>query len=211
MGASMVEVIVVISIVLILSAIIFPAFSEAKKSSQTTTSISNMRQISLVMHLYRSDWDGDDLGLTPPQLGIPPTALGYPAWYYNAGHTGPEPPEFRTPSVRQLLASPCAAPFANIQPPVAHVPGQIQYATNWYSNSHLKPVLEGLPMFDYIKRYRQNSAVVFDVYCNDLGTDFSNPLSSKRLMAISIDHRLWNRQRAVAVEDITVLTDPINN
>jgi prepilin-type processing-associated H-X9-DG protein len=48
---------VVIAIIAILAAILFPAFAEAKRSAKQTVCLSNMKQISMATMLYLGDFD----------------------------------------------------------------------------------------------------------------------------------------------------------
>lgn len=51
-GFTLIELLVVIAIIAILAALLFPVFSEAKKSAQTTQCLSNMRQLGIAMRFY---------------------------------------------------------------------------------------------------------------------------------------------------------------
>lgn len=53
----MVELLVVISIIAILSALIFPAFAKAKARAKNATCVSNLKQIGQAMVLYMGDND----------------------------------------------------------------------------------------------------------------------------------------------------------
>ena len=54
-GFTLVELLVVIAIISILAALLLPGLSRAKSSAHRTTCISNLRQISVAIHLYASD------------------------------------------------------------------------------------------------------------------------------------------------------------
>ena len=54
-GFTLIELLVVIAIIAILAAILFPVFARAKTSARQTTSISNVRQISMALHMYMTD------------------------------------------------------------------------------------------------------------------------------------------------------------
>jgi prepilin-type N-terminal cleavage/methylation domain-containing protein len=63
-GFTLIELLVVMAIIGILAALLLPALSRAKASAQRTDCISNLRQISLGIHLYAGD-NGDTLPSAP--------------------------------------------------------------------------------------------------------------------------------------------------
>ena len=64
------EVLVVIAIIAIMAAITYPVFKRVKWQSYKTVCFSNLHQIGINMTLYRSNWNGGDVG-TSDQLGLP--------------------------------------------------------------------------------------------------------------------------------------------
>ncbi len=75
------EILVVISIICILAAILFPVFVTAKKAANGVACLSNMRQIGVAAQLYLSDHDDIYFPVCryDPQPGFPPqiTWIGY--------------------------------------------------------------------------------------------------------------------------------------
>ncbi len=57
-GFTLIELLVVIAIIAVLAAILFPVFTQAKRSAQESQCISNMKQIMSGTLLYTNDWDG---------------------------------------------------------------------------------------------------------------------------------------------------------
>ncbi|HAY14059.1 MAG TPA: hypothetical protein DCY02_06245 [Armatimonadetes bacterium] len=55
---TLVELLVVIAIIALLAAILFPVFAQAKVAGKKTANISNVRQLSLGIHLYVTDAEG---------------------------------------------------------------------------------------------------------------------------------------------------------
>lgn len=72
-GFSLIELLVVISIIAILTAIIFPVFARARASAYQSGDMSHMNSIRTALQLYRTD-----------QGAYPPALLGYADAYDNA-------------------------------------------------------------------------------------------------------------------------------
>lgn len=58
-GFSLVELLVVVAIIAILAAILFPVFAQAKQSAKQTAALSNIRELGLAWLMYTSDSDDD--------------------------------------------------------------------------------------------------------------------------------------------------------
>ncbi|HJN16812.1 MAG TPA: DUF1559 domain-containing protein [Armatimonadota bacterium] len=56
-GFTLIEVLVVIAIIAVLAAILFPVFSRARESGRKATCISNIRQIGMAFLMYADDYD----------------------------------------------------------------------------------------------------------------------------------------------------------
>jgi len=73
-GFTLTEVLVVIAILAILAAFIFPVMTTAKASAQKTGCVSNLHQLYVAMQLYKNDNgeyppDGSNNALNSPYLG----------------------------------------------------------------------------------------------------------------------------------------------
>lgn len=64
---------VVIAIIAILSAILFPVFAKARAKGRQAASTSNLRQIGIAIALYRTDYDE-----TNPRYRLCPDDIAYP-------------------------------------------------------------------------------------------------------------------------------------
>ncbi len=65
------EVLVVVGIVILLTAITYPILSRAIGNSKQTVTISNLRQIAVAASIYRSSWGDGESGHWK-QVGLPP-------------------------------------------------------------------------------------------------------------------------------------------
>lgn len=66
---TLIEVMVVITIVCILSAVLFPVFAHAKRAAEKATDLSHIKQMSLAHRMYWSD--NDDRFVTSWTYGLP--------------------------------------------------------------------------------------------------------------------------------------------
>ena len=55
---TLVELLVVVAIIAILAAILFPTFSRAREKARQTSCLSNTKQLALASVMYSSDYDG---------------------------------------------------------------------------------------------------------------------------------------------------------
>jgi prepilin-type processing-associated H-X9-DG protein/prepilin-type N-terminal cleavage/methylation domain-containing protein len=58
LGFSLTELLVVIGIIAIVAAILFPVFARAREKARQAICLSNLRQIGQAFHLYDQDYDG---------------------------------------------------------------------------------------------------------------------------------------------------------
>jgi len=85
-GFTLIELLVVIAIIAILAAILFPVFAKAKDKARQASCINNVKQLTLAMIQYTTDWDGIYpavwLGNYAPDPGYIPIPGAVPTQYY---------------------------------------------------------------------------------------------------------------------------------
>lgn len=69
-GFTLLEVIVAISIMILLASLLFPVFVSAKRASNRSSCMSNLKQLGMALTIYRGDVGGSEYG-TPRQMGLP--------------------------------------------------------------------------------------------------------------------------------------------
>ena len=96
---TLIEILVVVAIVALLAAILFPAFSRARENARRTSCASNLKQIYLAHYLYKEDYDG----------------VFAPAAYVNASGGRVEWPELFLPYTRSRQVFLCPSDAASTQ------------------------------------------------------------------------------------------------
>lgn len=77
---TLLEVVVAASILALLTALLFPVFSNARERARESACASNMRQAWLAAGLYRTENDGDGIYGTSFEMGLPPKFADGPKW-----------------------------------------------------------------------------------------------------------------------------------
>jgi prepilin-type N-terminal cleavage/methylation domain-containing protein len=57
LGFTLIELLIVIAIIALLAALIFPVFARARENSRRSVCLSNMRQIGMILAVYLQDYD----------------------------------------------------------------------------------------------------------------------------------------------------------
>jgi len=80
-GFTLIEMLVVIAIIAVLAAILFPVFSRVRENGRKTKCLANLQQISKAMDLYCSDYGGFIVNwcVSHPSAGSAPNPLNDPA------------------------------------------------------------------------------------------------------------------------------------
>lgn len=86
-GFTLIEMLVVIVIIAILAAILFPMLARARAKAQQTLCLSNMKQAVLALHMYSADYD--DYAPTKMGSDAVPATVRYP-WHLMMAYVGPD-------------------------------------------------------------------------------------------------------------------------
>jgi len=123
---TLIEMLVVIAIISILAAILFPVFAQAREKARQASCISNHKQMGLALAMYRNDYDEVNARhrLCPDAVGNELCAVQNPA---PLGWTGPNEVWW--------------APFDNSQPPDS--PGPYPH----YNAGFLQPYVKSVQIF----------------------------------------------------------------
>lgn len=68
---TLIELLIVIAIIAVLAALLFPVMTKAKDKAQETRCVSNLKQMGMAVNIYRADHDGTDTPGTPYEMGFP--------------------------------------------------------------------------------------------------------------------------------------------
>ena len=91
-GFTIVELLVVVSIIALLIGILLPAIGKARDKARTSTSISNLRQLAVAHNSYAGDWEDAQLSLARynisqyGDMGTYNEAIGNPNESFVLGH-----------------------------------------------------------------------------------------------------------------------------
>ncbi|MCH8274690.1 MAG: type II secretion system protein [Armatimonadetes bacterium] len=91
-GFTLTEVLVILTILAVLAALLFPVLRRATERGKEVTCLSNFRQMHIALELYRADYEGAGRYGEAAAMGMPPTTL----WLIPYGY---DPREMRCPGI----------------------------------------------------------------------------------------------------------------
>jgi prepilin-type N-terminal cleavage/methylation domain-containing protein len=84
-GFTIIELLVVVSIIALLISILLPAVGQARDNARTSVSRSNLREIGLAMHSYAADWQDRQYTPVRDTLGSYNSVANYNTQVYGGG------------------------------------------------------------------------------------------------------------------------------
>ena len=189
------EAMVVLAISCIVAAILIPVFVAAKRHSKISNSQSNLRQLYLAVQLYRNDYDGIDVWEY--------YAYGLPSSSY-VGST-------KLGLGKSVFFSPCGSDRQIHESAKWGADGQIHYAPGAYNPELISQPGLNIEYKTYLRDYRQNSVLFFDLYCNAPRTDMAAPLIKKRALAVLLSGQIVNRIKLGNAQRLHFFSDPPND
>ncbi len=174
----MVEVLVVLVITAILMGILIPVIGKAKNTAKVQSAVQNLRQLSVNLDLYRSDWNGSETAFDSYySLGLPPVN-------YVRG-------EFSRINAA-ILPSPCGLNTTAFN--TAFFPGAAGHVSPVFATGDpIHGPTQAKEFKEHIPEYRENSVMFIDVNCNDEGVKFNEPYTLKRGLAVLFSGQLVNK------------------
>ena len=80
-GFTLLELLIVIAIIMVLAAILYPALGAVRERARQTVCLSNLRQIGTSLHMYAQDYDG--IWPTSQFVTLLPEPPGFATIYWN--------------------------------------------------------------------------------------------------------------------------------
>lgn len=204
---TMVEALVILAIIAMLTALVYPVFGNLKRKMKVFTSMRQLRDIHVGVELYRHEYGGVDvfhsyrsfytLAIPLPEMTLPfnPHLPGIDhrsnTWVSPCGNRNP------------LLADRHLTTFAGFH-------GWIQYTALMYDPRFLDGPGRDLRShyLDYIPRYRSNIALAVDTNCNPRGTRMGAPLTKKRGIALLLSGQVVNKYSTGDATRLEWYSDP---
>lgn len=170
---TLVEVIVVMAILALLAAMLFPVFVSANRAAKRSGSIQNLRQLHYAFTIYRDEWEGSSsLG----GLGLPPL------WPGGIG-------EKSLPHAKDLWFTPCDK-NEDGGTHTLYGPGKVKLKSG-PTISGLYSLAPELPIWDqwldYHAVWGDASVYLMDLHCNDPGTVLGSPLYPYRVNVLRLN------------------------
>lgn len=80
-GFTLVELLVVVAIIALLAAMLFPVFAAAREKGRSARCLANLRQLGAAVEMYTADWDEKyPWGKDPADAFCPEIWMDYPLW-----------------------------------------------------------------------------------------------------------------------------------
>ncbi len=186
-GLTFVEVLVVLAIVSVLFAILFPVFRNAKQQAKITSTLSRLRQLHVAIMIYQAD-SGQTGGYGPAhEMGLP-GGSEFVSWGFY-----PPPTTYRYP--KDIYLSACGP----------HPSDTSAGFTYWAGSRHEEGQANWLKN---INTYRDNMILLSDLNCTDPGVDIYNSYDSKRGLGVLLSGQLIRFVKVGDCKKVTFWASP---
>ncbi len=189
---TMVEALVILAIIAMLTALVYPVFGNLKRKMKVFTSMRQLRDIHVGVELYRNEYGGVDVfhsyrSFYTLAIPLPEETLPFNPHLPGIDHrsnTWVSPCGNRNP----LLANRDLTVFAGFH-------GWFQYVALLYDPRMIDSPYNDLRDLygNYIPRYRSNIVLVVDTNCNPQGTKMAAPLTKKRGIALLLSGQVMDK------------------
>ncbi len=176
-GFTLVEVLCVITILVVLAGLTFPALGPAVHASKRSSAVSQLHQLGAAMIMYRTDWDGDGRYGTASVMGLPSEWLVVPPVDGYAKHV---------PGSDNLWISPCF-PHPLKKRVESNTP-KMSYQFFFTDDAD-----EYWP--SYSPKYQAASMLFVDEDCSDAASDPDVGYRSKLLLGVTVEGQLRRQTR----------------
>lgn len=167
-GFTLVEFLVVISVLALLAALLWPVFIKARTSAKVSVTISNLRQIGQATAMYRTEWNGDGVYGNAYRMGLP--------CYMEEG--------VNLPILYTLL------------PPMNSHPSSSVVGANYWKLFQGEDTLVGREWTLYSQVAQESSVTFIDPYFNDASIRLDDPgFYPLHLIAVRLDTSVLNIER----------------
>lgn len=209
---TMVEALVILAIIAMLTALVYPVLGDLKRKMKVFTSMRQLRDIHVGVELYRHEYGGVDvfqsyrsfytLAIPLPEMTLPfnPHLPGIDhrsnTWVSPCGNRNPLEAD------QELSRS---AMFPGFH-------GWISYVAGKYDPRLIEINVPGngnrLYYMNYIPTYRENIVLAVDIYCNPPGTRMMAPLTRKRGIALLLSGQVVNKYAPGDASRLEWYSDP---
>lgn len=211
-GLTLVEALVVLAIIAMLTALLYPVFGNLKRQMKIFTSMRQLRDIHVGVELYRHEYGGADVFTSYKSfytlaIPLPETMLPFNPHLPGIDHrsnTWVSPCGHRNPLLadQELSRSAMLGGFH----------GWFSYVAGKYDPRLIEIDVPGngnrMSYMNYIPTYRENIVLVVDIYCNPPGTRMGAPLTRKRGIALLLSGQVVNKYATGDASRLQWYSDP---
>lgn len=172
-GITITEVLVVVVILAILMALLFPAFAKAKMESKAAATKISLRGFYQGLLLYQADYEERVQFGPVSEMGLPHAGQGFAN--FMRSYT-------KVPSNEWLKHErffPCGLKLTNLH-----------YLGLWYFGNYIGPT----GWESEVQKYKEKTVVLADMNCNEASVDMNCQFCDKRSIGITLTGQILDRR-----------------